>query len=114
VKLIRPLSVRNLCAHEAVAIGITRAVTERSDYEGRIARLLALDATLNNWLQLIGGLAKDAEDRTILIGLTARETEEFLELNVMVRAQRDHPRDLQRYLALRSKHETARQGAPRA
>ncbi len=82
-------------------------MAQETEHEARIAHLLELDSTLKHWFELVGAFTKDECARTALFGLTASETQEFLELNVIVRAERDTRRDRERYFELRKRHEAA-------
>ncbi len=90
-------------------------MTEDDEYEARIADLLARESILKLWLDQMRSFAKDANGRTVILGLTAEETEEFIRLNPVVHADDDdHPHDAaykaarERYYALREKHDIAR------
>ena len=90
-------------------------MTERDDYESRIAALFAADTTyLKSWLEGMRGLAKDGKGRTVILGLSAEETEEFLTLHPMVWADdgpSTGPRSgahQKRHHELRAKHDKAR------
>jgi hypothetical protein len=76
------------------------------DYVTRIAYLLGRDATLRRWFEITSAWITDELGRYVLKGLSADETTEFLELNVIVRSGRETLRDLDRYLRLRRQHQT--------
>lgn len=90
-------------------------MTERDDYESRIAALFEADTTyFKLWLEKTRGLAKDGKGRTVILGLSAEETEEFLTLLPIVWAD-DGPSGgrwasahQKRYRELRAKHDKAR------
>jgi hypothetical protein len=75
------------------------------DYDARIALLLARDVALARWFEITSAWTADGMGRYVLKGLSADETTEFLELNVIVRAGRESLRDLDRYFRLRKQHQ---------
>lgn len=87
-------------------------------HEQRIAALLAAEPTVAVWLREMRGFAKDSQGRTIVLGLSAVETEEYLRLNVIVkddllgdgshRGEPEFESQRARYFLLREKHDAAR------
>lgn len=59
---------------------------EKAEHERRLAELLAQSPGHENWLKETRSFARDAWGRTILLGLSAAETEEFLQLLLIVNA----------------------------
>lgn len=57
---------------------------DSKDRENRVAELLRKDPVIATWLEGMRATAQDAKGRTIVLGLTAEETEEFLRLNLTV------------------------------
>lgn len=84
---------------------------DRDEHERQLAELLELDTTqIKSWLDGMRAFAKDGSGKTIMLGLTALETLEFLRLNPIYYATDDRGRsaDCRRYMELREKHDLAR------
>ncbi|ABE40907.1 conserved hypothetical protein [Rhodopseudomonas palustris BisB5] len=56
--------------------------------EQKIIGLLEQETALRQWLEQMRALIKDARGATLIAGLTAEETEEFLRLDPRVRSHR--------------------------
>lgn len=90
-------------------------MTEKSDYEARIERLLAKAPGLRTFVTDLRGFARDRQGRKVILGLTAEETEEFVRLDPIAKADMlgDLPRSdetkrlINRYYALRAKFDAA-------
>lgn len=85
---------------------------DRETHERNLAKLLEVDTThIKAWLDSMRAFAKDSAGRTIILGLTAAETLEFLTLNEAYYADRDGglpDANVRRYHELREKHDVAR------
>lgn len=84
------------------------------EHEARVRALLEQEGALRSWLEAMRGVVKDGEGRTVILGLSADETIEFLNLHGPViydksnRSAQDQRRQRDRYFVLREKHDDAR------
>lgn len=85
-----------------------------SDHEVELAETRQRAGLLWSYLETMRGFAIDAQGRTIVLGLSADETLEFLRLDPIVNSEAhggevcEHEAAEERYYALREKHDAAR------